>query len=114
MPTITVRNVPEPHRKELKRLAKKRGIPHNSVEQLLRDEIARLVGQDVPTALPITLYMTPALPKHYVAEREDGSRWLILSTTTGKQAWASASEYKGNYDLERLPDYMAKLYLPEG
>lgn len=111
--TITIRNVPTARRDALKALAKERGIKNNSVEELLRREIARLVGQDDPTSLPITLYMTPALPAHYIAEREDGSRWLVLSTTTGPQAWASASEYKGNYDLERLPDYMAKLYLPE-
>ena len=62
-------------------------------------------------ALPIKLFMTPALPAHYVAEREDGTRWIILSTAFGREAWASAREYKGNHILERLPDYMAKLYI---
>ncbi|MBI9080241.1 MAG: hypothetical protein JEY79_10950 [Pseudodesulfovibrio sp.] len=115
MPTITIRNIDDKTVKALKSLAKDRGIPYNSVEELLRREIAHMTrAENVSgTDLPITLYMTPALPRHYVAEREDGSRWIILATTTGKQSWASASEYKGNYDLERLPDYMAKMYLPE-
>ena len=111
--TITIRNVPTAHRDALKALAKERGIKGNSVEELLRREIARIIGHDEPATLPLTLYMTKALPAPYVAEREDGCRWLILATTTGKQAWASASEYKGNYTLERVPDYIAKMYLPE-
>ena len=115
MPTITIRNIDDTTVKALKALAKERGIPYNSVEELLRREISRMTqaGDVTGSDLPITLYMTPALPAHYVAEREDGSRWIISSTTTGKQAWTVASEYKGNYTLERLPDYMAKLYLPE-
>lgn len=116
MPTITIRNIDDPTVKALKALAKERGIPYNSVEELLRREIATLTQTEDASGsdLPITLYMTSALPRHYVAEREDGSRWLIPSTTTGRQAWGAAREYKGKYDLERLPDYMAKLYMPEG
>lgn len=115
MPTITIRNIDDKTVRALKALAKERGIPYNSVEELLRREIAHMTkAEDVSDRdLPIILYMTPALPYHYVAEREDGSRWIVLATTTGKQAWAHASEYKGNYTLERLPDYIAKMYLPE-
>jgi hypothetical protein len=47
-----------------------------------------------------------------VAERADGSRWIILSTAFGEQAWTAAREYKGNHALERVPDYIAKMYLP--
>lgn len=115
MPTITIRNIDDKTVKALKALAKERGIPYNSVEELLRREIDRLTHMDTPSGndLPITLYMTPALPMHYVAERQDGTRWIILASVTGKRAWASASKYKGNYDLERVPDYIAKMYLPE-
>jgi hypothetical protein len=113
MPTITIRNIDESIIRELKAIAKDKDIPYNSVEELLRREIGRMVRSVDPTSLPVRLYMTPALPAHYIAEREDGSRWIILSTAVGKQAWAAAREYKGNHTLERLPDYMAKLYLPE-
>jgi hypothetical protein len=110
MPTITIRNIDERTVKALKRLARERGIPYNSVEELLRREIDSMTQQRA--TLPIKLYMAPELPRHYVAEL-DGSRWIIPSTTTGRQAWASAKEYKGKYELELLPDYMAKLYMPE-
>jgi hypothetical protein len=111
MPTITIRNIDERTVKALKRLAREQGIPYNSVEELLRREIDSLTQQRA--TLPIKLYMAQELPRHYVAEREDGSRWHIPSTTTARQAWASAREYRGKYELERLPDYMAKLYMPE-
>jgi hypothetical protein len=112
MPTITIRNIDESTIRALKSIAKDKDIPYNSVEELLRREIGRLVRSADPTSLPITLYMTPALPAHYVAERADGSRWVILSTAFGAQAWASAREYKGKHTLEQVPDYIAKLYLP--
>ncbi len=111
--TITIRNVPVSYQRALKRLAQKRALKHSSVEELLRREIAKLVSAKASTTLPIKLYMTPALPRHYVAERDDGSKWIILATAFGQQAWADAREFKGNYTLERLPEYMAKLYLPE-
>ncbi|MBI9113279.1 hypothetical protein [Maridesulfovibrio ferrireducens] len=111
MPTLSIRKVPADQLEKLKSLAKERGVPYNSVEELLRIEIAKLAGQS--SDLPLKLYMTPALPLHYIAEKEDGSRWLILSTSFGPQSWSNATEYKGNYTLERLPDYMAKLFLPD-
>jgi hypothetical protein len=114
MPTITIRNIDESAIRALKALAKGKDIPYNSMEELLRREIDRMVRVSDPTSLPIRLYMTPALPAHYIAEREDGSRWIILATAFGEQAWAGAREYKGNHPLEQVPDYVAKLYLPDG
>lgn len=113
MPTLSIRKVSEEQLAKMRKLAKDRGIPYNSVEELLRREISKLT-QSVNSNLPITLYMTPALPYNYVAVKsEDGSHWLISSTVFGPQAWANSRRYKGNYELERLPDYMARLYLPE-
>ena len=113
MPTLSIRKVPQDQIDKLKKIAKERGVRYNSVEELLRQEIAQLTQAEVEGAnLPITLYHTPALPLHYVAVKDDGSKWIILATVVGPKAWENASTYKGNYELEKLPDYITRMYLP--
>lgn len=56
------------------------------------------------------LYWTPALPEHYVAEKEDGSQWLLPVSPISPAAWAQAKPYNGNYTLEPVPEHIARFY----
>lgn len=60
----------------------------------------------------LKLYWTPALPAHYVAEEESGAKWLIPVDPIGPEPWERRTEYRGNYTLQRVPDYVEKFYQP--
>jgi len=64
--------------------------------------------------MPITLYYTDAMPMHYVAEREDGSRWIIAAAPASAEVWQDAKPYHGNYDLHPvIPANLAAVYDPD-
>jgi hypothetical protein len=60
------------------------------------------------------LYVTPALPDHYVAKVPGGGNWLLpaaLLFGTPEALWAAARPYRGNYDLWRVvPAAFPELY----
>jgi len=61
--------------------------------------------------MPITLYVTDALPMHYVAVDEDGSQWLIPCSPMGSEVWLHAKPYRGNYELRRVaPQIIEQFY----
>lgn len=61
--------------------------------------------------MPIKLYVTEALPMHYVAVDDDGSKWLIPCSPMGPEVWLQARPYRGNYDLERVaPQAVERFY----
>jgi len=64
--------------------------------------------------MAITLYWTDALPLHYIAERDDGSRWIIACTPATPDVWQNAKPYHGNYDLHpAVPANLAAVYDPD-
>ena len=64
--------------------------------------------------MPITLYYTDALPHHYVAERADGSRWIIAAAPASAEVWQDAKPYNGNYVLHPvIPAVLANAYDPD-
>lgn len=63
--------------------------------------------------MSIKLYHTDALPLHYVAERADGSRWIIPCEPASPEVWQDAKPYQGNYELHPvIPSNLAAVYDP--
>ena len=64
--------------------------------------------------MSIKLYHTDALPLHYVAERADGSRWIIPCEPASPEVWQDAKPYHGQYKLQSvIPDKLAAVYDPD-
>jgi hypothetical protein len=60
----------------------------------------------------LKLFLTPALPLHYIAEDIDGSRWIIPASPIAPESRERWTAYHGNYTLTRLPAYIEKFYQP--
>jgi len=61
----------------------------------------------------ITLYVTDALPAHYIAEDQQGRLWLIPCAPISPAAWESRKPYRGNYELRRVrPTCIERFYQP--
>lgn len=112
MPILQIRSIPDDVLKKLKILARQRGVPRNSVQEMLRQEIIFLAETNMAEPPPILLYGSSALAAHFVAEKVNGSRWLLPSNCPGEAAWEKVTLFEGTYPLHRLPDFMAKLFLP--
>lgn len=57
------------------------------------------------------LYSNPTLPVHWVVKDRENSWWIVPAYLNG---WRDKRPYKGNYSLERAPEYsLAILRLPE-
>jgi hypothetical protein len=58
----------------------------------------------------LTIYQTPALPLHFIAENEDGQRFLIPAIPNACAAWKAKKLYRGNFKLEKSAPSMQALY----
>jgi len=58
----------------------------------------------------LRLFWSNTLTLHYVAEEADGNRWLIPITPMSPASWAQRKPYRGNYTLQRCPEYVERFY----
>lgn len=77
------------------------------------DEARLFVEIEHWRAQRITLWVTDALPEHYVAQDERGVRWLIPCAPMDSSVWARRRPYRGNYTLYRVcPEGVERFYQP--
>ena len=61
----------------------------------------------------IKLFYTDSLPMQYVAEDEQGAKWIIPCTPMSSEVWARKKPYHGNYTLHPVqPESLARAYDP--
>lgn len=58
------------------------------------------------------LYYARSLPRHYVYVDRDGKLWLTPVSPIEPIRLERLSAYRGNYTLQRVPDYIARFYCP--
>lgn len=58
----------------------------------------------------LKLFLTPALPVHYIAEDPEGVRWIIPVSPLAPASRGRWVPYRGNYTLVHCPACIEKFY----